>query len=79
MVVTYHLDANELDETFYQQLKNQFKNKKLSITVAEEMDETEYLMSNPANAERLLKAIDNVKNGQLITVDVNNLKQLITQ
>jgi hypothetical protein len=78
MVVTYHLDETDLDENFYLQLKSQFKNKKLFITVAEEMDETEYLLASPANAERLLKSIENVnaKKG-LITVDFDNLDQLI--
>jgi len=59
MEVTWHLNEAELDEGFYQRLKAQFKNKRLCITVSEEMDETEYLLSSPANAERLLKAIAN--------------------
>ncbi|MBE9591312.1 hypothetical protein IM753_10075 [Moraxella sp. K127] len=29
-------------------------------------DETEYLLSSPANAKRLLKAIDDVKHGRAI-------------
>ena len=77
MVVTWHLDETELDENFYQQLKAQFKNKKLSITVAEEMDETEYLLSSPANAERLLKSIENInKKKGLVEVDIDYLNQL---
>ncbi len=64
MEVTWHLDETELDEDFYQRLKAQFKNKKLCITVSEEMDETDYLLSSPANAERLLKSIDNINKRQ---------------
>ncbi len=60
MEVTWHLNEAELDEGFYQRLKAQFKNKRLCITVSEEMDETEYLLSSPANAERLLKSVENV-------------------
>ena len=44
-----------------------------------ERDETEYLLSNPVNAEKLLSAIKNVENGKLITVAINSLKQLIEE
>ena len=79
MVVTYHLEENELDEDFYQKLKGLFKNKRLSITVAEEIDETSYLLSNPVNAERLLAAVKNVERGNVEDVDFDELKQLVAE
>ena len=79
MVVTYHLEENELDEAFYQKLKDLFKDKRVSITVAEEMDETSYLLSNPVNAERLLAAVKNVEHGNIVSVDFDELKQLIAE
>lgn len=80
MTATYYLKENELDEGFLQKLKTQFTNRKLTITVVEEMDETDYLLSSSANADRLLKAIANVKEKkELIDVDMNKLKQLIAK
>ena len=75
MVATYILDENELDESFYQQLKQQFRNKKISITVAEAIDETEYLLSNPANAKHLFESIENSRkvNG-LVNLPISDLK-----
>lgn len=75
MIATYFLDESEMNENFFQQLKQQFRNKKISITVAEAIDETEYLLSSPANANRLLSSIENSKkeNG-LHKIDLNTLK-----
>ena len=78
MIATYLLDEAELDESFFQQLKQQFRNKKISITVAEAIDETDYLMANAANAKRLLESIDNSRNeGGLVTMNMNDLKAQI--
>lgn len=78
MIATYLLNENELDESFYQQLKQQFRNKKISITVAEAIDETDYLLSNAANAKRLLESIDNSKKEDgLIKIDLEKLKEQI--
>jgi len=75
MVATYFLDENELNESFFQQLKQQFMNKRISITVAEAIDETEYLMSSPANANRLLSSIENSKKeNELQNIDLNAWK-----
>ena len=75
MVATYFLDENELNESFFHQLKQQFRNKRISITVAEAIDETEYLMSSPANASKLLTSIENSKKeNDLHKIDLNELK-----
>jgi len=64
MQVAYRLNANELDINFLESIKKLFKNKKLniSISVDKQENETEYLFSNPANASRLLNAINNIEN-----------------
>jgi len=64
MQVAYRLNANELDINFLESIKKLFKNKKLniSISVDKQENETEYLLSNPANASRLLNAINNIEN-----------------
>lgn len=54
--------------------------KKLKITVSPEVDETEYLLSNPENANRLLKSIDNIKKGgKLVELDLKKLKKLVNE
>ena len=64
MQVAYRLNANDLDINFLESIKKLFKEKRLyiNISIDEQEDETEYLLSNPANASRLLKAINNIEN-----------------
>jgi antitoxin YefM len=63
MQAVYRLSADELDMKFLDSIKKLFKTQKLYINIStEEPDETDYLLSSPANAERLLKAINNIEN-----------------
>jgi antitoxin YefM len=63
MQAVYRLSADELDMNFLDSIKKLFKTQKLYINIStEEPDETDYLLSSPANAERLLKAINNIEN-----------------
>ncbi len=64
MYTTYHLQEDELNEDFLQSVKQLFKNKKIAITVEEEMDETEYLMSSSANKEKLHQALEDYRQGR---------------
>jgi hypothetical protein len=79
MQLVYHLAENKLDSSFLKSLKNAFKNKRLTIVVnAEEMDDTEYLMSSPTNKERLLDSIENIKKGKNLTeINLEDLKSLV--
>lgn len=79
MQLVYHIAENELDSSFLKSLKNAFKNKRLTIVVnAEEMDETEYLMSSPINKGRLLNSIENIKSGMNLTeINLDELKSLV--
>ncbi len=64
MQVAYQIHADELDLNFIESIKTLFHNRNIhiNITAEEEMDETEYLLSSPANARRLREAIHTIKN-----------------
>jgi antitoxin YefM len=75
MITTYYLEEKELNEDFLSSVKKLFKDKKLAITIQEEIDETEYLMSSEANKERLQKAFKDFNKGEnLVEVDLAELK-----
>lgn len=57
MYTSFHIKASELDESFIKSIKALFKNKRISITVEEEMDETEYLLSTVANRKHLEESL----------------------
>ena len=63
MKATYRIKANELDEKFIERIKTTFGEQEIEIVVSD-IDETDYLLQSPANKERLLKAIENVKRGE---------------
>lgn len=58
------INADELNKTFLDFIKQSFKGKKITVHVYEdgEMDETEYLLSDPIAKKRLLQAVENVRN-----------------
>jgi len=64
MQVAYRLNANELDMNFLESIKKLFQEKSIhiNISVVTKEDETDYLLSTPANASRLLNAINNIEN-----------------
>jgi hypothetical protein len=79
MVSTFQINEAELDNNFVKALKSMFKNRNLTLTIeAEEVDTTEYLLSNAVNKERLLKAVGNAKQRKnLVKVDLEQLKNLM--
>ena len=75
MTTTYRLSANELSTDILAALKKLYKGKTISITVEEEIDETDYLMKSEANRQMLLESIKQAKNGELITVNFNKSRK----
>jgi hypothetical protein len=71
MVTSIHIKASELDEKFIKGIKAIYKSKKISITIEEEQDTTEYLLSTEANRKHLEKAVKNVKKGKTTKVDID--------
>lgn len=74
MSTVYRLKASELDRNFLEQIKAIFGDKEIEIIVSE-CDETEYLLKSEVNKNKLLKAIENVKERQnLVEVDIQDLQ-----
>jgi len=79
--------AVRVDQDLGSRLKQYAKNKGLSVSallrmfaiekLEEEMDETEYLLSNPANAKALTDTIDKINRGEGEFVEYKNPEQLM--
>ena len=63
MSTVYRLKASQLNQHFLEQIKATFGDKEIEIIVSE-CDETEDLLKSEVNKNRLLKAIENVKQRQ---------------
>lgn len=74
MYTTYHLKEEELNEEFLESVKKLFKNKRLTISVSEEIDEIAYLLNSSANLKRLEESVDQVKSGQVR--EFNDIKEI---
>ncbi|WP_295612594.1 hypothetical protein [uncultured Lamprocystis sp.] len=76
MYTTYRLKTEELDADFLDSLRVLFKNKTIEIAVCEAEpdadDETAYLLRSPDNRKRLMEAIENVRQGHTVQVDLDN-------
>lgn len=72
MHTVYRLKASELDQNFIKGLKATYQDRDIEIVVYE-VDETAYLMASEANKNKLLKAVENVKNkSNLLEVNIEN-------
>ena len=76
MQSTFTLKKDELNMDFIKGLKKMFSGKTLNITVSDtedEIDETEYLLSNEETKSRLLKSIEEGKAGKIKTFQLETL------
>lgn len=56
------LNADELNGSFLDFIKTSFKGKRIALHIYEDaMDETEYLLSDPAHREKLLTTVGEVR------------------
>jgi antitoxin YefM len=70
MQSVHRLKANELDDRFLESLKAQWGDREIEIVISD-ADETAYLMSNEANRQRLLKAVNDIdQRHNLVEVDL---------
>jgi hypothetical protein len=70
--------ANELDNSLIDFIKSNFKDKKIAVHIYEdEMDETEYLLSDPVHRKNLLQSVEEVnKKKNLKAYTMNELKEM---
>jgi hypothetical protein len=75
MLSTYRLKASELSADLIRALKNTYHDREIEITVQDVQDETDYLLSSPANREHLLRALDDVRNNRnLVTISLDSIE-----
>ena len=71
MTSSFRLNANELTPELLKAIKLAFENKKIEILVSEIKDETEYLLSSPANKKNLEKSIAEIESGNVVSMSVS--------
>ncbi len=74
MTTTFRLNEKEFSEEIVKAIRAAFKNKEIEITIADCMDETEYLLSTEANKKHLQKSMDDIDSGRGITLTLNELQ-----
>jgi hypothetical protein len=61
MTVTYSLSKAELNAEFLESIKSTFKSDRISISIEEEVDETEKILENKAFHDKIMKASEEAK------------------
>jgi len=71
MYTTYHFQsAADINADIIESIKTAFEGKSVMITVEEGLDETAFLLSNPANKSMLEHSIQQDRNGESVTVQL---------
>ena len=68
MVTTYKLNTSELENSLIDSIRTTYPDRIVEIQVREQ-DETEYLLSTPANHDRMEKILKETKEGKFVTFD----------
>jgi antitoxin YefM len=63
MRAAYRLFADEITDAFLKGIRDSRRNKEIEITAREVEDETEYLLKSEANRRRLMRGIEEIRNG----------------
>ncbi len=75
METTYRLNAKELSVELIQSIQAAFKDRNIEITVTDQVDETEYLLSTEANKKHIYKSIEELEHGNGIPMSLAELQE----
>jgi antitoxin YefM len=75
METTYRLNAKELSVDLVKSIQEAFKDKEIEITVTDEIDATDYLLSTEANKKHLYKSLDELESGEGIPMTLAELQE----
>lgn len=75
METTYRLNAKELSVELIQSIQAAFKDKNIEITVTDQVDETDYLLSTESNKKQLYKSIEELEQGKGIPMSLAELQE----
>jgi hypothetical protein len=75
MEATIKMNVEELSQEFIDKLKKLFPGLELEIRLKPSIDETDFILNNPAFAEELKRRIKNVENNteNLVTINPEDL------
>lgn len=76
------LEADELNHSLVDFIKSTFKGRKIAVHIYtdEEMDETEYILSDPIARKRILEAVENVhENRNLREYSLEDIKNYLNE
>ncbi len=73
------IDADELNSSLIDFIKSSFKGKRIAVHIYEdEMDETEYLLSDPEHKKKLLQTIEEVEKGNnMVTYTMEDIQNIL--
>ena len=57
-------NADELNQSLIDFIQKNFKGKNISVHISEDLDETDYLLSDPIHKAKLLKSLEEVNDKQ---------------
>jgi len=57
MEAIFKIEHTEFNQKLFQNIKNMFEGKNVTITISTELDETDYLNATQANRKHLLESI----------------------
>lgn len=75
METTYRLNAKELSVDLVKSIQEAFKDKEIEITVTDEIDTTDYLLSTEANKKHLYKSLDELESGEGVPMTLAELQE----
>jgi len=75
MTTIYKLNSKELSVDLIKSIQQTFKDKEIEIIVTDQIDETEYLLSNEANKKHLYKSIEEIEKGQGLPMTLAELQE----